>query len=135
MSYVLQPAQYKYIYRVSFLSIGSAVYAVYNRYYLLSLCPAGVFLTSINYWRKPDYSWRRYLDITYVHLALMYQIYKAYNSQYMMQYYAIMVLAITMYPLSNYYSHKKLYWHSTYAHCALHIVANIGNVVLYSGQM
>ena len=135
MECILYPKQYKLIYNVSFLSLGTSIYAVYNGYYLMALCPGGVFLTSINYWRKPDYSWRRYFDMVYVKLAIMYQIYKAYRSQYMLQYYAIMFFSVSMYPLGVYYYKKKLYWHSTYAHCVLHIIANIGNIVLYSGHI
>ena len=130
----LQPAQYKTIFKISFLCLGSSMYAVYNRHYLLSLCPTGVFLTSINYWRKPE-PWRRKLDMTYVLLALMYQVYRAYRSQYRLQYYTLTLIAGSMYPLAIYYSRQKLYWHSTYAHCALHMMANVANFVLYSGKM
>ena len=72
MECILYPEQYKIIYNVSFLSLGSCMYAIYNGYYCLSICPGGVFLTSINYWRHPDYSWRRYLDMTYVKLSFIY---------------------------------------------------------------
>jgi hypothetical protein len=51
--YGLREEQYSIIYNVSFLSLGSSIYAVYNGYYGLS---DGAFLTSVNYWRKPDYS-------------------------------------------------------------------------------
>lgn len=135
MECILYPEQYKIIYNISFLSLGSSIYAIYNGYYGLSICPGGVFLTSINYWKYPDYSWRRYLDMTYVKLAIIYQLYKAYGSQYMVQYYLLMFLAVSMYPLGIYYYKKKLLWHSTYFHCALHIIANIANIVLYSGQL
>ena len=135
MDCILYPEQYKIIYNVSFLSLGSSMYAIYNGYYDLSLVPGGVFLTSINYWIYPDYSWRRYLDMTYVSLALNYQVYKAYGSQYMIPYYSIMFAAASMYPLGIYYYKKKLFWHSTYAHCALHIISNIANILLYSGRI
>jgi hypothetical protein len=113
----------------------ASIYAAHNGYYDLSICPGGVFLTSINYWRYPDYSWRRYLDMTYAKLALIYQLYRAYKSQYMLQYYLIMIVAVSMYPLGIYYYKKKSFWYSTYAHCALHIIANIANMVLYSGRI
>jgi hypothetical protein len=135
MKCILYPEQYKIIYRISFLSLGTSMYALYNKHYYLSICPGGVFLTSINYWIYPDYSWRRYLDMTYVKLALMYQLYKAYGSQYMVHYYLIMIVAFSMYPLGIHFYKKNLYWHSTYAHCTLHIISNIANIVLYSGQM
>jgi hypothetical protein len=135
MESILYPEQSKLIYNVSFLSLGSSIYAVYNGYYDLAVCPGGVFLTSINYWKQPDYSWRRYLDITYVKLAICYQLYKAYGSQYMVHYYSIMAVSVSMYLLGVHYYKQKRLWHSTYAHCMLHITANIGNLVLYSGKI
>ena len=136
MDCMYKPEQYKMIYITSYLAVGSSIYAVYNGHYLISLCPAGIFLTSINHWRKPKlYSWQRCLDLTYVNLSLIYQLYKAYRSQYMMQYYVLTFLAISFYPLGNFYYNKKLYWHSAYAHCILHIIANIANIFLYSGQI
>lgn len=134
MECVLYPEQYKMIFNVSFLAVGSSAYAVYNGHYDLAICSGSVFLTSINYWRKPTYSWRRYLDMTCVKLVFMYQLYKAYRCQYMIQYYTIMFFAVSCYPLGIYYHKKQLYWYSTYAHSTLHIISNIGNLVLYSGK-
>ena len=93
MECVLYPEQYKIIYNISFLSLGSSMYAVYNGHYSLSICSGGVFLTSINYWKYPTYSWRRYLDINFVCLALNYQLYKAYRSEYMIYYYSLIFVA------------------------------------------
>lgn len=132
MEYILHPEQYNIIYYISFLSLGSSFYALYNCYYGLSICSGCVFLTSIIYWSYPDYSWRRYLDISYVCLALSYQLYEALNSQYMAYYYLLMFVSISMYPIGIYFYNKNLFWHSTYAHCALHIIANIANFVLYT---
>jgi hypothetical protein len=111
------------------------MYAVYNGYYDLAFVPGGVFLTSINYWWKPDYSWRRYLDMAYVKLAITYQLARAYNSENRDLYYSITGLSIFFYVLGVYYYKKKLYWNSTYAHSMLHITANIGNIILYSGKV
>jgi len=135
MDCILEREQYNLIYRVSFLSLGSSIYAVYNGYYIIAFCPGGVFLTSINYWVKPTYSWRRSLDMFYVKLAACYQLYRAYKSQYMIPYYALMVIAISFYQLGLYYYQKNLYWKSTYAHCMLHLFANLANIVLYSGRI
>jgi hypothetical protein len=135
MSCILNAQQCNIVFRISFLSLATSFYASYNGFYDLALCPGGVFLTSINYWRKPDYSWRRYLDMAYVKLAMSYQLYRAYKSQYMAQYYILMVFAICFYQLGIYYYKKNKYWESTYAHCSLHIISNIANVVLYSGRV
>jgi len=134
-NYVLHPEQCKIIYNLSYVSLFSAVYAIYNNQYLLACCPGGVFFTSIYYWSKPTFdSPRRYIDIGYLSSSLSYQLYRAYYSQYMAQYYAIMICAVSFYPLGYYYYNRNRYWESTYAHCMIHIVANIGNIVLYSGE-
>lgn len=133
MDCILPEAQCAIIYKTSFLSFGSSLYAVYNGCYQLSVCPLGVFLTSINYWRKPDYSWRRYLDIGVVKCALLTQMYKAYGTRYMYHYYGLTAVAIGFYQLGVHYYKQQKYWESTYAHCALHIFANIANLFLYSG--
>jgi hypothetical protein len=133
-SCILKKEQYSLIYKVSFLSLGSCVYAIYNQQYALSICPGGVFLTSINYWRKPDYSWRRYADITYVRCSLAYQVYRAARSQYMYQYYSFTLFAIYLFFWGVRYYKENKHWHSTYAHCGLHIFANIACVFLYSGK-
>jgi hypothetical protein len=135
MECIFYKQQYNIIYNISYLSLGSCIYAIYNKHYYISICPGGVFLTSINYWRFPDYSWRRYLDLIYVQLALMYQLYKAYNSEYMMYYYLCTFVSIIMYYISNMYYKKEMYWHSIYYHCLLHIFANIANIILYSGHI
>ena len=135
MECILYREQYTLIYNISFLTLGSCIYATYNGYYVISICPGCVFLTSIHYWKYPDYSYRRYLDMVCVHLGLFYQLYRAYNSQYMIQYYVLTFIAASMFPLGIYYYKRKMLWHSTYAHCALHIIANIANIILYSGRI
>ena len=130
----LEPRQYNTIFKISFLSFGSSVYAMYHRHYTLAFCPAGVLFTSMNYWRKPE-PWARKVDMTYVFFSLTYQLYKAYHAQYRIPYYMITLFAGSMYPLALYYSRKKQYWHSTYAHCGIHVLANVANLVLYSGYI
>ena len=63
------------------------------------------------------------------------KVYKAYGAQYGREYCAVTFIAVWFYVLGVYYNKKSLYWHSTYAHCMLHIIANIANFILYSGQI
>ena len=135
METILEKEQYTVLYRVSYLSLFSAVYAFYREHYHLAIVPGSVFLSSIHYWKKPDYSYRRYLDMTVVKSAVIYQHYMAYNAEYANMYYTILYIAMLSYPIGLYYYNKKDYWKSTYAHMMLHIVANIGNIVLYSGYV
>ena len=133
--YVLEPEQSKFICNIAHLSIFSSIYAVYNQQYLLACGPGGVFITSIYYWSEPTLNTpRRYIDICYLSLSLIYHLYRGYYSQYVKLYYTIMFFSVSFYPLGYYYYNRKLYWESTYAHSMIHITANIGNIVLYSGK-
>ena len=135
MDTILDKEQYIYIYNTSYLSLLSFIYAIYRNHYNLAAVPGSVFLTSIHYWKKPDYSYRRYLDMAVVKTALVYQHYIAYNAEYSKIYYTIFLLAMASYPIGIYYYNKKDYWKSTYAHILLHLLANIGNIILYSGYI
>jgi len=139
---IMERKYYSCIYRVSFLSFLSSIYAIYCECYDLAPVPGGVFLTSVNYWRRPTYGWRRNLDMGYVTCAVMYQNYRAYHTYYytmkmghyfVLLYCGLVLLGIGCYPVSVYLYKKKDLWGSTYVHCLLHVVANIANVLLYSG--
>jgi len=133
--YVLEPDQCKIIYNMAYLSLVASLYAIYQQQYIFACCPGGVFVTSICYWSKPTFDTpRRYIDIVYVSSSLVYQIYRAYYSQYMVIYYTIVLCAVSFYPLGYYYYYRNRYWESTYAHCTLHILGNISNLVLYSSS-
>ena len=131
---ILIPEQYNLIYRVSWLSFASSMYALQNKHYTLWFVPGSIFLTSINYWCKPDYSWRRYLDMAFAKSMIIYQLSMAYKSEYSLAYYIVTGTALSFYPLGIYYYKKGYHWKSTYAHIALHVLCNIGNFILYSGS-
>ncbi len=133
--YILYPAQSKCIWRVSLLFLLSCSYALYRGHYTLAVVPGGVLLTSLNYWRKPTYGWRRNLDMAFVLSALIYQNIRAYHMTNAVPYYHLMIFGASLYPIGNYLHKKKYYWGSTFTHCMLHIVANISNMVLYSGDV
>ena len=138
-SCILEPEYASCIYRISFISFLSSIYAIQCECYDLAAVPGGVFLTSINYWREPVYGWRRNLDMSYVACALIYQTYRAYHllsssqSQALLAYYTLTGVGMMCYCLSLHLYKKKDIWGSTYVHCLVHVLANIANVVLYSG--
>jgi len=134
MDTILEREQYSLLYYVSYLSFLSFFYAIYAKQYSLCVVPGSVGITSVLYWYKPDYSWRRYLDMTVTKACVIYQFTMAYSSVYAVPYYSITGLGILFYPIGVYYYSKKDYWASTYAHIALHVFANIGNIILYSGN-
>jgi len=132
---ILNPSQYNTIWRVSFIQLFCFIYALHRQHYIIAICPGGVFITSINYWIKPDYSWRRYIDMVYVKSSILYQIIRAYNAEYCKMYYMTLFISLCFYPVGIYYYNKKMYWHSTYTHCLLHITGAMTNIILYSGYI
>ena len=129
--------QSNFLWRTSWISILSSIYAVYQKQYTLSLFPTGVLITSINYWHHPDYSWRRYVDIIFVIFAVTYQTRYAFshNAEHFNTYLIFMGTALQFYLFGIYFYISKQYWLSTYCHSGLHLLANIANIVLYSGKI
>jgi hypothetical protein len=121
------------IWCVSWLSFVSGTFAVFRGYADLSIVPYSVWLTSMNYWRAPDYSWRRYVDIACVQCALWYQVYRAFGAEYQIEYYSITLLGLLFGYLGFLYRNDD--WTTTIFHAILHVTANIGNMVLYSGRI
>ena len=133
---VFHKKQYTLIWKISFFSLFSSIYALHNKHYDIAVVTGTVFITSIIYWTEPRYnSWQRNLDVCCVHLGLVYQLVKAYNSTYGKQYYIFTFIAIMFYLLGIYYEKKNFFWRSTYSHCLLHIFGNIANIILYSGDI
>jgi hypothetical protein len=134
-SVILYPEQSYFIWKVSWVSLISCVYAIYQGYNDLAIVPGGVLITSLNFWRHPDYSWRRTLDMNYVRVALSYQLLRSYNSEYVTEHLLLMIFAVSCFPISWKYYNNGEWWISVYIHSLVHIIANIGNVILYSGKI
>lgn len=126
----------KIIVRLAPLSILNGCYALYRGHYRLCLIPYAVGLSTYFYWRNPTYSWRRTLDICVVVLGATYQGWMAYDASYAIFYYVFKMLGIGCYLAGVYYHWKK---GDTYAgilfHTGIHIFTNIGNTILYSGDI
>lgn len=112
------------------------VYGIFRGHYNLAICPGAFFLTSVNHWRRPVYhSFRRYLDLAVVRSLPLYHHYMVYNAQYAIIYYIIFSIGILTYIISRYFYNKKDYWKCTYYHIILHLMANLGTIVVYSGYI
>jgi hypothetical protein len=132
---ILTREQYVPIFRTSFLLMGTTVYSLYRGHYYISIIPGGIFITSINYWRKPDYSWRRYLDIYYVHLSIAYQTVRVYGSRRFNIYFSLIGLTCLSYMYGVYLYKKKKEWMSVYMHCLVHLLGNLACITIYSGEI
>lgn len=131
---VYSPQQSLYIYRISYLSLISSLYAVYRGHYDLALVPGSVFFTSINFWSNPTYdSWWRYTDMAVVTTGLTYQLCRAFTAEYGLGYYAATSIGVCSFLASCYMHHINEIWAAAYLHMMLHVFGNIGNVILYYG--
>ena len=130
----LSDEQYSLLYKTSFISLFSALYALYKNHYSVAFVPGCIFLTSINYWKNPTLR-KKYIDITCVKIMITYQIIRAYKSENYYPYYTVLFIGISCYPLALYFSSKKMYWYSVYAHSMMHVIGNISHIILYSGYI
>lgn len=131
MELVLYPNQYNLIWRTSWLALLSSFYALYNNNYKITISSGCIFISSVNYWRKPDYSWRRYADMVNVNIIFLYNHYYSYNTIYAKYYYTIISIAIMFYFLGIYYYKNNKLWESTICHIMLHVCTNIvSNIIV-----
>jgi hypothetical protein len=127
--------QYKWLYLTSYAAlIGSAV-AFFRKHYVISFMQFLIYMTSINFWSLPDYSWRRTLDLVVVKICVVYQTYLAYNAEYAWMYYPMFLIGFMFYPLALYFFNQGHKWLSVYSHMALHISALISSSILYLGAI
>ena len=124
---ILEKPQYTLIYRTSYLTLFTGLCAMYKKKnYMVAF---SIFASSIHYWKKPDYSYRRYLDIFTVTTALSYQHYSVYGTKNAIPYYAFMLIGKLLYVYGNYQHSKNNKWKATYAHMGLHVFANIAGLI------
>ena len=122
-------------FKSSFLCLISIWYALYKKRYNLVIAPIGVFITSINHWRKPEKkSIRRKIDLAVVYLALFYQVYKTRKNRNFLLYLITIAMGGLMHKLSKYmntgsYVEDDI---SAWLHTLLHLYGNVGNLIIYS---
>lgn len=134
--------QYSVIYSLSWLSLCTGVYCLYRQGWPgtptldpIAAAPFGVWLTSLLYWHRPNYGWRRTFDIAYVQAALWYQLYRAWQAggPAWHGYLTITLVGMACYLLGQYCRYTLgSVWASTLLHCMVHILGNAGNILLYS---
>jgi hypothetical protein len=122
-----------FIWYCAWFSLPSAIYAYsHSETAHFAIVPAAVFTTSLIYWRNPvRNSWRRTLDIAVVFSGMTYQTYYAYTHTHTHIYTALIGASTVCYAISNYLMTRGHMWPATLAHAAIHIIANVANLVLY----
>ncbi len=135
MDQIVAPDQARFIFRMAYCSFLSALYALYRGHTDLSLVPFSVGCSTMLYWSEPRYGLRRNIDMTTVFLALLYQLYRATAAEMAMAYYIITVFTVGCYPVSIYQHQKGNIWAGIYIHSGIHILGNLGNFILYYGEV
>ncbi len=130
---ILPKSQSNVLWYSSWLFLASGIYGYSRNYIELSLAPFLVFFTSILYWKHPDYSYRRYVDVITVNTGVVYIALRARHCENRMMYYPLLVISCLCFYL-GYYFKKKSTWISTFFHMLLHIFGNLAFVVIAMGS-
>ena len=131
----VQPEQSKWLWLSSWLNAVSLCGALLVHADDLALLAALVLTTSLNYWRKPDYGWRRYMDIVVVQLALWWLSLRNLDTLEPYRTVAFLILLImvgTFVTSMLYRNHVKF---STTLHMLVHLFGNVASLFVYSGGL
>ena len=124
------PARYaRRLFRSCFLTAASVLAALWSAQYAFALVSSAVLASSVNYWRRPVYGWRRRIDIGTVAAGGAYQLYRAHDSTRCAAYVATCLFAAACYAMGR---TSGNYNRSTAWHVGVHLCANGGNIILYT---
>lgn len=127
------------IWWTAWLSLGASCHAIYIQQPGFAFVPAFVLCTSLNYWRNPvRQSWRRTADMFTVFVGLLYQTTLAYNmhdSRYRRAYFNCIAASGACYAMGHVFMALNMPRTAAYAHAGIHVVANMGNIVLQRGNV
>lgn len=110
----------------------SGVYCYRAGFYVLSASPFLTYASSINYWRYPVYGTRRNIDILFVTSSLaLHSVLSLKIDNMKVHYLYLTPIVAALYSISWLFYKRKYYWSSTIAHGAIHVVANVMNILFY----
>ena len=127
------------IFKISFLLGINSLYGLYNylyhnmEYYDVIITNTLVFISSINYWRKPTYGFRRNFDISICLLNLIYNTYTVYEHPVTIFHWISIGGSPLFYSVSWLFYKLKYKKASTFFHWLCHLTANLGSFVIFNG--
>jgi len=132
---ILLPEQSSILLQTSFITLLSIGYSYYREYYDFTFTTTAVQITSIMYWSKPEYNWKRNLDMFLANCSVLYHCVRAYKAERYVLFYSFTMLGVLCY-LSSWklYNQNKI-WTSVYLHSGVHIMFNLAILSLYSGVL
>ena len=131
---VVPPEYAQKIFKASFLTLISFITAVTLQVWDGAAVTGSVFVCSTNYWRRPEYGWRRNIDIVNSLTCLAYQTWRSFqvSAPYMIGFLTPTYFGLGCYFFSQHHIRTNTVL-SARAHVGTHFFANVGNVVLYLG--
>ena len=130
---ILPTSHCKFLKAMSGLTFMSAMYGIYKKQYILGSSPLVVVITALNYWRKPDYGWRRNIDIAAVITGFALHYYTSFKTNQQRMYATNMCICGGLYGLSWYLYKKGYNWLSTISHGLIYVSLNTADSLLYKG--
>ncbi len=130
---ILPTSHCNFLRAMSGLTFMCGLYGFYKNQYMLATFPFVVVVTSLNYWRKPNYGWRRNIDIATVITGLSLYLYTSFKTNQQRMYGANICICGGLYGLSWYLYKKGYNWLSTISHGSIYVVLNTANALLYQG--
>lgn len=131
---LLPPNQALFLWLVSWLNLFIGIFGLYRNYPSLAFSPLFVFFTSLNYWRKPIYGWRRNVDMLSVVLGSLFATSRSFYSERKVLFWIFGFMGCCGYGVSCYF-HKNYYrsypWFSTITHAFVHVCGCICNCLLF----
>jgi hypothetical protein len=128
---VVPPKDARILLFSSFTVLTSCAGAAYCKLYDCLTTSIATLVCSVNYWRHPVYGWRRNIDIMNISSGAIYHASRALETDrvYCAGYIGFILLGVGCYIISR-RTQGRL---SVYAHSAMHVLGNLGNVFLYAG--
>jgi hypothetical protein len=119
------------VYTSTLLIPPSFLHALFCNHLILSFYCFTGFFTSVIYWKKPLYGFRRNADILCMITALSTHLYSAWRTPAWKLYISLVSIAASMYPISFYMQSKGFIRESMICHLVLHFFAFLSNNSLY----
>ena len=121
----------KYYRATVWLFMFSAIDAAFKQKYDIAALSLIIFGTSMLYWSRPYFGWRRNVDIAIVVLAFAYFIRKAFYSKNRDTLFLIMFVVIIAYSFAWHFAFDgSMNHYAAASHCVMHVVGNAG-IILY----
>jgi hypothetical protein len=122
--------QAKILFYLSWLGLLSGSVGTFNGKPALGLgvC-VGSFLAQ-NYWRDPQYDWRRLVDMAWLQVLIWSHLWYVCQSPIMVPYLGIQTMGVLCYAVSWHHLKQNNMWRATLCHAGVHLCAN-GSLLLF----